>query len=67
WARNISSEVSFDSSEVLFLAHVEIFCFLRGEFSFSTWRFENFHVGKRLARGTSDTRSTSASRKISNL
>ena len=37
WARNNSSEVSFDSSEVLFLAHVEIFYFPRGDLRIATW------------------------------
>ena len=37
WARNISSEVSFDSSEVLFLAYVENFHFPRGDWRIATW------------------------------
>ncbi len=37
WTRIISSEVSFDSSEVLFLAHVENFQFPRGDLRISTW------------------------------
>ena len=36
WRQNISSEVSFDSSEVLFLVHVENFYSSRGDFRFPT-------------------------------
>ena len=52
WGRIISSEVSFDSSEVLFLAHVENFYFPRGDLRISTWRLVNFYVADwRGARG----------------
>ena len=44
WGRIISSEVSFDSSEVSFLAYVENFHFLRGDWRISTWGLANFHV-----------------------
>ncbi|WP_455773687.1 hypothetical protein [Porphyromonas asaccharolytica] len=37
WTRKKSSEVSFDSSEVPFLAYVENFLFSRGDFGFPTW------------------------------
>ena len=40
WRRNDSSEVSFDSSEEFFLAHVDIFYFPRGDLKISTWIFE---------------------------
>ena len=42
WGRNDSSEVSFDSSEVLFRLHVEIYPFPRGDLKIPTWRFIHF-------------------------
>ena len=47
WRRNDSSEVSFDSSEVLFLAYVEIFYLPRGDLRISTWG-SAFFVAKRF-------------------
>ena len=43
-----SSEVLFHSSEVLFLAHVESFSFLRADLNASTWR----SVSLRYDKGT---------------
>ena len=45
WAWKNSSDLSFDSSEVLFLAYVGNVLFLRGDFQFSSELFENPHLG----------------------
>ena len=44
WGRIISSEVSFDSSEVLFVAYVENFHFPRGDWRISTWGMVGLEV-----------------------
>ncbi len=48
WGRIISSEVSFDSSEVLFVAYVENFHSPRGDWRISTWGLSGAGAGQVL-------------------